>query len=168
MDTETREIIERLRALGDGCYLGEIVSVFIGKRNSSSNAKEFRELLIDLLERSDPDEWTDEQLGEYGLVRLPRDKDGEVCHIGDTVWDDYGHEWSVYDVRIECEQVFLEKHGSSVTRGLNSRDVTHRPPVTVESVLTEFVEKWHSTHYDDIPALKAEYAKRLRLAEVDE
>ena len=39
----------------------------------------------------------------------------------------------------------------------------HKP--TVEDVLTEFVERWHDTHHDDIPALKAEYAAKLRLAD---
>jgi hypothetical protein len=38
----------------------------------------------------------------------------------------------------------------------------HEP--TVEDVLEEFVERWMETHHDDIPALKAEFAAKLKLA----
>ena len=185
MDAETRKRIERLRALRNPNPTDEreVAHAYLGADVFSPIAAiKLRDSLIDLLEKSDPTEWTDEQLGEYGLVRLPRDKDGEVCHIGDIVWDSYGHEWRVYDVRIEYKQVFLEKLDSSTTRGINSCDVTHRPPVTVESVLREFADAvlqdlakagrengmsyndWINSSNDVI----TEYATKLRLAEAGE
>jgi hypothetical protein len=45
----------------------------------------------------------------------------------------------------------------------NAKVLHHHEP-TVEDVLDEFVARWMDTHHDDLPALKAEYAAKLRLA----
>ena len=177
--TETREIIERLRAVVT-IDERDVARAYLGvKGYDPTSALKLRDSLINLLERSDPSEWTDEQLREYGLARLPRDKDGEVCHIGDTVWDVYGDEWNIYDVRINYAQVFLDKHDTNLTRIANPATVTHRPPVTVESVLREFGDKYIQVVESPNPIVGfgneiigeedpektiAEYAKRLQLA----
>jgi hypothetical protein len=106
-------------------------------------------------------------LERAGWLKLPVDADGEYIRIRDELRDEWNElnqgkvEWLMLDHRgwwlklnTSCERfyvhVFHEWH--------------HHHAPTVEDVLREFVERWHDTHHDDLPALFAEYAARLRLA----
>lgn len=115
------------------------------------------------------DDWCaqhEDEMAEHGWVRLPKDADGEYIHIGDVMeWPDGSDEpfevvgigadtlYYMYDDSCEWTQASTKRH--------------YKQP-TVEDLLDEFVERWHDTHHDDIPALKAEYAAKLRLAGGDE
>ena len=171
MSADTRERIERLRALGamDDTY--DIVSVFMnGSKLGAFSTDKLIHDLIDLLKRSDPTDWTDEQLSEYGLVRLPRDKDGEFVHLNDTVWDSDGNECTVDSIECPCSGQWYAYCVRTIgyTTGGNScptSELTHHPPVTVESVLREFAEESSSIGMcGELDVLVAEYASRLRLA----
>lgn len=177
MDAETKERIERLRAIEPSDYVGsavvEVVWAFMG---GNVSAMELRDTIIALLEQADPDGWTDEQLSEYGLVRLPKDRDGEVIRIGDTVWDDSDdpYEWTVIGIGIGdvAPHFPIRCANEQFETGFKTEQITHRPPVTVKSVLREFLsdsEDAMRKGYDEVPhEVFAEYAKRLRLAKEDE
>ena len=108
----------------------------------------------------------DRVMGEQdhdGWVELPKDADGEAIHIGDeldvgfvvriVITDD---EWPPYLYAYKETPHILTQHFCG--------EVSHYHAPTVEDVLGEFVARWMETHPDDIPALKAEYAAKLRLA----
>lgn len=76
--------------------------------------------------------------------------DGKVVYRY-TCWGDGG---SCY----YCEPIGAEPGTLGATC-----DVTHHHEPTVEDVLREFVERWHDTHHDDIPALFSEYAAKLMM-----
>ena len=186
MNTETRERIERLRALDDdGPTLYEIAHACIKEYSFKLANCEFRNFIIGLLERSDPDGWTDEQLREYGLIRLPKDKDGVPICIEDIVYDNDGEAWTVgYILLSDTDNAMLICEDSKgKQRTTSSMFITHHPPVTVESVVREFGDKYIQVVESPNPIVGfsneiigeedpektiAEYAKRLRLAEEDE
>lgn len=109
------------------------------------------------------------EMEELGFVRLPVDADGEVIHIGDKL-DGYRQSstspcYQSIKYTIVVKQLALKDNGWSVfcENGcwINPAASTHHKP-TVEDVLDEFAERWCDTHHDDLPALKAKYADKLR------
>ena len=183
MNTETKEKIERLRALEDDCGVSglDVIDVFVGNELYYKRGDKFRDCLIDLLERSDPDGWTDERLRECGLMRLPKDKDGVPICIDDVMYDNDGEAWTVgYILLSDIDDAMLICESSKGSqRTTSSKFLTHRPPVTVESVLREFGDKYIQVVESPNPIVGfsneiigeedpektiAEYAKRLRLA----
>ena len=94
------------------------------------------------------------------MVRLPVDADDEPIHVGDVMEWDNGT-FTVHELKVTEDgwTTWDEQHGYTV-----HTDETHHHAPTVEDVLEEFVARWMETHHDDIPALKAEYAAKLRLA----
>jgi hypothetical protein len=181
MDAETRDRIERLQEKSyNSSY--DVMCAFMGLDNlvPFQGSEGFQAALIDLLEKSDPSEWTDEQLCEWGLVRLPRDKDGVPVKVGDTIRkDEDGHTFRIDGFELIQGTWFAYEYYGIRT----PVELCHRfSPVTVESVLREFANaalqdlakaeresgmsliEWIRSSNDVI----AEYAKRLRLAEVDE
>ena len=185
MDGSTRDRIERLREKSyNSSY--DVMCAFMGLDNlvPFQGSEGFQAALIDLLEKSDPIEWTEEQLCEWGLVRLPRDKDGECIHVGDMVYHDSAVQWeqgewevisiTVSDAYGTC--VVCERFGKQ--RVFDPNFLTHHPPVTVESVLREFGDKYIQVVESPNPIVGfgneiigeedpektiAEYAKRLQL-----
>ena len=105
----------------------------------------------------------------HGWVELPKDADGEYIRIGDMMergksrghvialmLSEYPKKWGGglhWGVQLEGEQA---------PTALDAFFYHYHAP-TVEDVLGEFVARWMETHPDDIPALKAEYAAKLRL-----
>lgn len=178
METKTRDTIARLRAIkaSGECYTyNDVVTNFMG---GLSAPLRFLEALIDLLERSDPTEWDEELLDEYGMVRLPRDRDGEVIHVGDTVWGDNINARTV-------ESINIRDHGKcSVSIAYENctwvaypNALTHRKPVTVDSLLRELTDSTfdireeylmsdmsESEFHERMQELRDSYATKLRLA----
>lgn len=104
-------------------------------------------------------------------VALPLDSDGKPIHIGDSI-EIIGGEYGTA-VAIElCEDggwnVSMRPAGWDTPTLFAAESVRHYHPPTVEDVLEQFVARWMDTHHDDLPALKAEYAAKLRLAGEDE
>lgn len=108
----------------------------------------------------------DAELAER-YIELPVDADGVPIHVGDVMVthhlaDGYTTKpWTVWYITNFAGKV--EVHDTNGAWRCHGDAHHHRPP-TVEDVLDEFVARWMDTHHDDLPALKAEYAKRLRLA----
>ena len=101
---------------------------------------------------------------ENGWIRLPVDADGVPIHVGDRLTDS-----AEFKSEGVVESLMLEQTGWSAHFGAGWADERihdwhHHYPPTVEDVLDEFVARWMDTHHDDLPALKAEYAAKLRLA----
>lgn len=109
---------------------------------------------------------TDESMAEHGGVRLPVDADGVPIRPGDElVIFETGEHIRAYDIELYDDGRWCV--GDYETMDSIHPDRLRHRAQTVEDVLDEFVARWMETHHDDIPALKAEYAKRLRLAEED-
>lgn len=95
---------------------------------------------------------------------LPVDADGMPIHVGDVMENIVcpSVHREVTGVGVECFYGWDEGNGRYSQFDVACYRHHHTP--TVEDVLEEFVARWMETHHDDIPALKAEYAARLRLA----
>ena len=103
----------------------------------------------------------DEALAER-YIELPKDADGEYIHIGDRMENNERVARIVLTDDDWEPSVYLEKL-PNVLQEHFCHEISHYHAPTVEDVLDEFVERWHDTHHDDIPALKAEYAAKLQL-----
>ena len=100
-------------------------------------------------------------LDESAWVKLPVDADGVPIRVGDVL-DGYCKTIEVVEMRHgRSGWVLISRDGNGYA---DTFAFTHHHEPTVEDVLREFVERWHDTHHDDIPALFAEYAAKLRLA----
>lgn len=99
-----------------------------------------------------------------GWVMPPKDADGETIHLQDRVrWDNGTFDVHELSVTADGWTTWDDRHGYTV----RVDQCHHVHEQTVEDVLEKFVERWMETHHDDIPALKAEYAAKLRLAGED-
>lgn len=110
---------------------------------------------------------TDESMAEHGWIRLPKDADGEVWHIGDEIQaPDNCHE-TVKGFRVY--ELDGEQRWEVIANGYLWGALTHRHycQPTVEDVLTEFaaklIERGELTNGGATTI--AEFAPRLRLAE---
>ena len=144
-DDRIRETIERLKALalvGDSHEnLSAICSALMGRLDygwTIGACASLREVLIDTLEQLDPDEWADSYLDEVGLVRLPKDADGEYIHIGDRMEDNERVARIVLTDDSLEPSVYLEKL-PSVLHEHFCHEVHHYHKPTVESVLQDMV-----------------------------
>lgn len=106
-----------------------------------------------------------EALKSY-YIPLPKDADGVPIRVYDRVVD-----WDTprIVVAVSADSICLAGYEfDSYYRMGVAMNYRHYHEPTVEDVLEKFVERWMETHHDDIPALKAEYAAKLRLAGEDE
>ena len=181
MNADTRAQVDRLRALRPTRDVGDVAEAFLGVRaHNAALVSDFRDSLIQLLEDSDPNDWPDDTLDYYGLIRLPRDEDGEVIAIGDTVYL-CGEKRVVTEISFSDGRTLIGLDNDCLAR--IPRLFTHRPPVTVESVLREFGDEYIRVCETPNPIIGfgneiigeedpektiAEYAKRLQLTEVDD
>ena len=91
MDDRIQRTIDRLKALdlvGDSNErLSAICTVLYQPEYGWTRdaCEKLRQILIDWLEQFDPEDWADEYLAEQGLVRLPKDAEGETIHVGDEM-----------------------------------------------------------------------------------
>ena len=71
------------------------------------------------------------------MLELPRDKDGEVIRIGDTVYDKDGEEYKVtgYRILFDDADIFLSNGSEPAYTTVYTHYVTHKKPVTIKSLL---------------------------------
>lgn len=69
------------------------------------------------------------------MVELPLDKDGEVIHIGDTVFDDYGSEWVVNGIDFKSNGVLIDTFLDGNCTKFLPYELTHKQPATIESLV---------------------------------
>lgn len=73
------------------------------------------------------------------MLELPVDKDGEVIHIGDTVYvdDDVKYEVAGYMMRGNSKDVILAAGAEPVYTKEPANNITHKKPVTIASLVSE-------------------------------
>lgn len=114
---------------------------------------------------------TDADLAKHGLVRQPKDADGEYIHIGDVMeWCDSGETLTVEGIGRDV-LFYIDGENAEWTAARNKR---HHHAPTVEDVLREACKAYHALLIEgmsdvahDMPApseIIAEYAAKLRLA----
>ena len=71
------------------------------------------------------------------MVELPLDKDGEVIHIGDVVYDDFRMEREVSEFRFPFDGacIYARIDGNYFT--YRPDELTHKKPVTIASLVGE-------------------------------
>ncbi len=71
------------------------------------------------------------------MIELPRDRDGEVICIGDTVYDNNGEEYKVtgYKTLFEDTNIFLSNGSEPVYATVLAHYVTHKQPVTIGALV---------------------------------
>lgn len=71
------------------------------------------------------------------MVELPVDKDGEVIHIGDTVYDSDGDEYKVtgYKTLFEDTNIFLSNGSEPVYATVLAHYVTHKQLVPIGALV---------------------------------
>ena len=68
------------------------------------------------------------------MIELPLDKDGEVIHIGDTVFDDYGSEWVVNGIGFKSNGVLIDVYLDGECTKFLPHELTHKQPVTIQDL----------------------------------
>ena len=115
---------------------------------------------------------TDENMAEYGWVRLPKDANGEPIHIGD-VMESKGSDFLFDEASFEVRSMRCNECGWEVYDRLGDRYapslLRHHHEPTVEDVLRQVIACANNgTHVHgalDTEQIVAEYAAKLRLAE---
>ena len=127
---ERKEIAERAKAYDGGkLYFAELFKCLFGREiprdaTTKGSAKTVIGCLIDLCDTSN-------------MVELPRDKDGEVIRIGDTVYDSDGDEYKVtgYKTLFEDTNIFLSNGSEPVYATVLAHYVTHKQLVTIGALV---------------------------------
>lgn len=86
------------------------------------------------------------------MLELPRDKDGEVIHAGDTVYvgDSIKYEVTGYMMRGNSTEVILAAGAEPVYTKEPAKDLTHKKPVTITSIneqLRHVLDKGHMSSW---------------------
>lgn len=123
---ERKAIAERMSEEFDYTENDDVYEALIGEEipdntNWETDCKVVRNRLIELCDTSN-------------MVELPLGKDGEVIHIGDTVFDDFGDEWVVSGITFKSNGVIVDTFlDGECSRHLPSQ-LTHKSPVTVQEL----------------------------------
>lgn len=123
---ERNAIAERIGKEFDYSENDEVYEALIGEEipdNTTweTDCKVVRERLIELCDTSN-------------MVELPVDKDGEVIHIGDTVFDDYGSEWVVNSIKFKSTGVLIDVFLDGECTKFLPYELTHKQPVTIQDL----------------------------------
>jgi len=70
------------------------------------------------------------------MIELPLDKDGEVIHIGDTVFYNDGEKITVFSIRFNGsrDNVVITCEGSDFVCTYSADSLTRKNPVSVQSI----------------------------------
>ena len=68
------------------------------------------------------------------MVELPVDKDGEVIHIGDVVYDDKGREWQANSLTVYDDAVTVEVRSDYVRTVYRSDMLSHKQPAKTSAL----------------------------------
>ena len=123
---EREATIERIKSYGDSDL--PFYKLLFGSRapyamQYTEYLKALKDRVIDLCDTSN-------------MVELPRDKDGEVIHAGDTVYvgDSIKYEVTGYMMRGNSTEVILAAGAEPVYTKEPANNITHKKPVTIASV----------------------------------
>lgn len=123
---ERKAIADRMGEEFDYTEDDEVYEALIGEEipdNTTweTDCKVVRDRLIELCDTSN-------------MVELPLDKDGEVIHIGDTVYDDYDSEWVVNGIDFKSNGVLIYTYIDGECDRFLPSELTHKQPVTIKSL----------------------------------
>ena len=68
------------------------------------------------------------------MIELPLDKDGQVIHIGDTVFDGYGSKWVVNDIDFKSNGVLIDVFLDGECTKFLHYELTHKQPATIQDL----------------------------------
>lgn len=175
--SEIDAVIERLKAVPEDCRLiTDVTNAFMG--NGDWRFCNFRDELISVLIQARSKWWfsypsieeevanlSDGMLAEHGLMRLPKDRDGEIIRPGDMV-DLSGEVLKVNSVKAFIATGSSYYHiimGDHCEYSVNPDMLTHHREPNVEDILRDFAEvAFDVQEGDDLAALVEEYAEKLR------
>lgn len=125
---ERRAIAERMSEEFDFTENDEVYEALIGEEipdNTTweTDCKVVRNRLIELCDTSN-------------MVELPLDKDGQVIHIEDTLYDDNGEKVTVCSIRFNESRnnVVITCEGSDFVCTYSADNLTRKNPVSVQSI----------------------------------
>ena len=124
---EREEIAKRLNYCNDTDYYSFYRAVTgqnaTTKITLEEDIEELKKIIFDLCNTSN-------------MVELPLDKDGEVIHIGDTLFDNDGAKITVCSIRFNesINNVVITCEGSDFVCTYSADNLTRKNPVSVQSI----------------------------------
>lgn len=123
---ERKAIAERIGKEFDYSETYEVYEALIGEEipdNTTwdTDCKVVRNRLIELCDTSN-------------MIELPLDKDGQLIHIGDTVFDDYDGKWVVNGIDFKSNGVLIDTYLDGEYSKRVPAQLTHKSPVTVQDL----------------------------------
>lgn len=120
---ERAAIAERLKSAG---RLNEFTfyEALTGKQMAPSwdlRAGEILNIIVNLCDTSN-------------MVELPVDKDGEVIHIGDVVYNDEGREWKVNSIAVYDDAVTVEVRSDYIRTVYRYDMLSHKQPAKTSAL----------------------------------
>lgn len=82
------------------------------------------------------------------MLELPVDKDGEVIHIGDTVYDDDNLKYEVVGYMSTDQNIILKVDGKTANILAYTETLTHKQPVTIKSLAWQIKNVLADDDYD--------------------
>lgn len=127
---EREATIERIKSYGDSDL--PFYKLLFGSRapyamQYTEYLKALKDRVIDLCDTSN-------------MIELPLDKDGEVIHIHDVVYDDTGMEWEVRELRLPFNGSCIYAHTDDDYATFRPDELTHKATTTITENIEAFNE----------------------------
>lgn len=143
---EREEIAERFRnydkaeyvTLYSGMYDGLLGEHVPKETTVKKDRMELASRILDLCDTSN-------------MVELPVDKDGEVIHIGDTVYDDDNLKYEVVGYMSTDQNIILKVDGKTANILAYAETLTHKQPVTAKSLAQRIRDVLRNDHSEMSP-----------------
>lgn len=152
---ERDKIAERANECVEVC--GSLYEVLLGYPSACNTTYEedMKKLLARIVDLCDTS----------NMIELPLDKNGEVIHIHDVVYDNTGVEWEVNEFRFPFFGSCIYARTDDDYATFRPNELTHKKPVTIESLVARIkrvmnddsTTVWAYDELDDI----AEQLERL-------
>lgn len=124
---------------------GSIFEILLGYISPDSSPLEddfgaMKDCIIDLCDTSN-------------MLELPVDKDGEVIHIGDVVYDNNGKKYNVdgYVIHSTCKNIIRVFNSNSGLTNRFASGLTHKKPVTIKSLAQRIRDVLRNDHSEMSP-----------------
>ena len=122
---------------------GSLYEVLLGHRSDGNTTYEedMKKLLARILELCDTS----------NMLELPVDKDGEVIHIGDTVYDDDNLKYEVIGYMSTDKNIILKVDGKTANILAYAETLTHKQPITAKSLAQRIRDVLRNDHSEMSP-----------------